>query len=652
MRLDPRRCLQCGLAERSNAIMFYRDYWFGSRVCYEKAITPLLDPRYGFDKKPEEDELLIEQYEQHERDAHINCWERTPIINFIDNVFGTTTTTPKEYLDQHVKRDLDRWFSERANAISTAEQKLKNRIDAELALISEEQSEKERAIREKEEEKQRIAQEKAEARLEEERLAQEAEEEKLRPRKIPEYIRLEHTMVIAPSGAGKTTLLQNTLLDDYHSATRPKEQPAYICIDPKGFMVKRLRYLRIFNDSLPFPVVIDPKMRPALNLFTTQGRDPSQLISDFSYIFSTTKQKLTGKQAACFAFCARLLFNVPNANLETLLDLMDDKRNNPIFQRAIAGLPPIPKRFFENDYYEKNFSSTREELKSRIYGITQNDWLAGMFNARTRKLDIAKCIRERRLLLVNTRMTELSEDHQVIGRYIISLVQDAIQSRKERHPVYLVIDEAQEFMDPEKTPRLLRLMREYGGGVILAFQNLFCAELDEATRAAISTNTSIKYAASPEAADLNYVARDLRCTPDFLKGVEKTDTHARFACYVRGMKLQHPFIVSEPFGWIDTWPKLTEGERNARRYINRTELQDTQALPDDASFVQKQTIPTPPPNTMISTTGREYKSQSSDTLKKPELKKVRLMNSDDLERLRAEQCPTDDDDNKPSPWGQ
>src|SRR5262249_49102672 len=203
--------------------------------------------------------------------------------------------------------------------------------------------------------------------------------------------------------------------------------------------------------------------------------DPAQLISDFRYIFSTTNQKMTGKQAPCFSFCAQLLFNIPHANLLTLFDLLEDGTNrkprSPIFADAISKLPTIPRLFFETDYYSDSYSSTRQEIKVRIWGVLENDALGAMFNANTRKLDVAKCIRERKILLVNTRMTKLKEAHQILGRYIISLAKDAILARPEteRHPVYLVIDEFQEFADPLKTPELLRLIREYHGGAHPAF---------------------------------------------------------------------------------------------------------------------------------------------------------------------------------------
>jgi hypothetical protein len=251
--------------------------------------------------------------------------------------------------------------------------------------------------------------------------------------------------------------------------------------------------------------------------------------------------------------------------------LDDDKRS---FQKYVEQLPPIPNRFFTNDYYERNYAATREEIKSRVYGVAQNETLAAMFNSNMRKLDIAKIIKERKILFVNTRMTQLAEDHQTLGRYIISLVQDAVQGRTERDPVYLIVDEFQEFADAEKTPKLLRLMREYGGGVTIAHQNMYCAELDDATRNAISTNTSIKYASSPEAQDLNYMARDLRCNPEWLKEQHKSDTHAHFACYVRGMGLKHPFIAASQLGWIDTWPTMSDADYKALRAKNRVALQD------------------------------------------------------------------------------
>jgi hypothetical protein len=341
-------------------------------------------------------------------------------------------------------------------------------------------------------------------------------------------------------------------------------------------------------------VIIDPLEKPALNLFASLGRDPAQLISDFSYIFSTTNQKMTGKQLPCFSFCARLLFTLPYANLFTLIDLLNDGTNkkprDPIFTDAISKLPEAARRFFSDDFYSTNYAGTREEIKSRIWGVLENEYLSAMFNARTRKLDLSDCIKKRKIVLVNTRLTPLKQAHQILGRYIIALAQDAIMSRTERHPCFIFIDEFQEFADEEKTPQMLRLIREYSAGAVLAHQNMYCDELNESIRNAISTNTSIKYCASPEAQDLSYMARDLRCEPEFLQKmtIEKNHKYNRddrsetprdkvqFACFVRGMSppLKHPFIRFSPIGWVTRWSQLSDRWYEQLKIINKFALRD------------------------------------------------------------------------------
>jgi len=86
--------------------------------------------------------------------------------------------------------------------------------------------------------------------------------------------------------------LQNLLLEDLvkrWDEDRPvlkRNPPCYIVIDPKGLMIERLSKLSFFSDTVYKDklVIIDPLDHPALNLFKTMGRDPAQLISDFSYI--------------------------------------------------------------------------------------------------------------------------------------------------------------------------------------------------------------------------------------------------------------------------------------------------------------------------------------------------------------------------------
>jgi hypothetical protein len=596
MRADPKKCITCGSRDRSTEIPF-KDlpYFFCCAECYDKTVLKYVkEKKYLAD--PSEDEELLEAFDAIKTDYHTRA--SGPLFGLFNRV---AWQSEKDYCDPRYAEIIKNWNAAKETVISDAEYEVYKRLRAEMDHEEQEELDKQAV----QEEKERLKKEQEEA-------SERELQEKLTPRPIPQHIRFEHTHILAPSGSGKTQMLQNSLIEDliekrwFDKETNTthfehkEKPPAYIVIDPKGLMIERLSKLAIFSDEYVYGnklVIIDPFDAPALNLFKTLGRDPAQLVSDFSYIFSTTRQKLTGKQLPCFAFCARLLFTLPTANLQTLLDLLDDGRDkrprSPLFQRALPKLPDIARRFFEQDYYSSNYASTREEIKARVYGVAQNEHLANMFNASTRKLDLAKCIKERKIVLVNTRMTELAEDHQTLGRYIITLVQDAIQSVKPSYPVYLVIDEAQEFMDAEKTPRLLRLLREYNGGAVLAHQNMFCLELDDAMRNAISTNTSIKYCASPEGRDLRYMVSDMRCDEEFLKNVHKTKTHAQFACFVRGMTppLKHPFIVETELGWINKWPKMSDADYKALRATNKAALADTHepTKKDDPPKVQVMT---------------------------------------------------------------
>jgi hypothetical protein len=334
-----------------------------------------------------------------------------------------------------------------------------------------------------------------------------------------------------------------------------------------------------------------------------------QIISNFSYIFSTTRQQLTGKQDTCFGFCVALLFKLQGSNLFTLLDLLDDRTTkdrppDPRFAHIVGSLTDhseqAMRRFFEVDFYSSTYVATRQEIKTRIWEVLKDEHLFTMLNASERKLDIAQCIRDRKIVLVNTRMATLKTGHQTLGRYILSLAIDAIQNRvdvpqSQWHPVYIVIDEFQEFADKDKIPEMLRLIRVYNGGAVLAHHNMYCTEFNDDIRSAISTNTSIKYASSPRGLDINYMARDMQCDSDFLtKTCVKTATHARFAACFTG--LQHPFLKEVKFGDIDRWPQMTKEQYAVVRLRNKRMLQATpQPIQPNSPRLQAAPEPTKAP---------------------------------------------------------
>lgn len=367
---------------------------------------------------------------------------------------------------------------------------------------------------------------------------------------IPEAIRFEHTHIVGGSGAGKTTLIQQTILDNLAL----KDPPAMVIIDPKGLMVERISKLAIFNKRLKDRIiVIDPTKQPlpSLGLFDlptgqSAARLRNKLVEFFEYIFSTSEAEITQRQSIPFRFVIRLILFM-RGDLNTLMDVLEEKVKNAEQSRFASEISEFiatdngARRFFINEFYSSGFSPTREQIRTRLYQIISSPILMRIFCARESRVNFLDCLQSRKIILINTGMNDFErKDSQLIGRYAISMTLAAAFCRpafprEQWSPAYLFIDEFQEFADEQKTPELLRLAREYNLGVTIAHQNMYCDELNDSIRGAISTNTSIKYAAAVEALDLSYVARDLRCETDFLRSQIRDATHARFACFVRNL---------------------------------------------------------------------------------------------------------------------
>jgi len=544
-------------------------YWFCSNECTKKAINSfVVNKRYCLGRTPYDDpgipddhmEEWMEQWWKDQRE-YLNYAE-VQLVTRVADEYGAYVDKLKADITRQEAREIDRLARE---------------------LIRKQDREREQM----------------EAQAEED----EALYEKLRPKPIPPLLRFSNTHILGPTGAGKTVLLQEIFIDDlwdYKRKTCKTDAPAYVIIDPKGRMIDRLSRLAIFNNEFRDRIVIvDAMDHPALNLFDTKGQNPARIISNFTYIFGTTNTKLTGKQLPCFSFCVSLLFKMPGANINTLRALLDDgvserpghsKPRDPRFQQAIRSLnDPADegiRNFFENDFYSQSYASTRQEVKTRLWSVLHNSDLFAIFNANSRKLDLAQCIKDSKIVMVNTGMEELEEARAVLGRFIIALFFQAVIGRTEKHPAFLMVDEYQEFADADRTPRILRLIREYNAGAIIAHQNMFCPELDDDIRSAISTNTAIKYASDPRNRDIAFMASDMRCDPEFLTSTcVKDETNAFFGCHFTG--LAHPFLHTVRFDHINRWPRMTESQYQQFRAKNKEALQAPAKRYDDKKQADK-----------------------------------------------------------------
>lgn len=613
MYYEHERCSHCGQAVPGK----YSLFGFCSEDCHMRAIRPYLSSAYGIPIK--DDEHF--QHLKSQSDAVLYSDEvDNDLSEFVNNSSSPLRKMFGDQVEKRVNYEI-KYEQDQKNMLANADAEYRGRWEAQHDYNAQQAYQKEEAKREEKLRKQREKEEEQIKTQQEKEAADAAERaaflEMIKPRPIPnEPYRYEHTHILGPSGSGKTTLIQQIILDDL---AKP-DSPAYVVIDPKGLLIERIANLEVFDpdhgrlkDRL---IIVDPTHDPppALDMFraptntnftdTQRTRVLNQLIETFSYIFSSSDARLTQRQSIPFSYVVRLIFFM-RGDIDTLMDVLDAKPNDPRFAPAIERLSAQDsgaRRFFANDFYAPLFNETRQQIKTRLYEIIAKPELMAIFSAPECNLNLLDCLQSRKIVLVNTAMSQLgSKASQLLGRYIISMTLTAAYARfaipKEQwNPAYLVIDEFQDFADEDKTPELLRLAREYNLGVVIAHQAMHAKELNDSLRTSISTNTSIKYSSSPEGLDMSYMARDLRCDSDFLAAQTKTATHAKFACFVRGLGLQHPFSIDVPFGNIQAQPQMSRAaylkliELNGKRLSARAEAPKSTATPP----------PTPTPETPIS----------------------------------------------------
>jgi hypothetical protein len=422
------------------------------------------------------------------------------------------------------------------------------------------------------------------------------------PFDFDEKSRMEHFHLCAGSGSGKTQFIQNLILHDLQK----EDPPALIIIDSQQDMLDKIQRLALFNEKLADRlVIIDPIYTPALNMFTssdrlgTYSRDnreqvEASIIELYNYIFGAIASELTSKQNVAFSFVVRLMLAMPSATIHTLRELMEDKsaqRWTPHIER----LDLTAQAFFKNQFFDKSFSQTRQQIARRLYSVLSVPSFDRMFSTTENKLDMFECIQSKKIVLVNTSKALLKTDAcALFGRYMIAQTMAAAFERaatQHRPPAFLIIDEAADYFD-DTLENLLAQARKYSLGVLIAHQAM--SQMSTSLQNIVAGNTSIKMAGGISDKDARALAPDMRTTTEQLTNLKKTDRSAQFMAYIRN-KTGQAVIIDVPFGILEAQPKMTNDEHAQLIERNRERYSATQNAPSGSDEASHEFVSEPHP---------------------------------------------------------
>lgn len=438
------------------------------------------------------------------------------------------------------------------------------------------------------------------------------------PFSLPERLRFEHTYMLGGTGHGKTTAMKYFLKNDLQDVIAGEK--SVVVIDSQTELINQLarvdvpkeRVVWINPDDIEFPL--------ALNLFAV-GQDRfgsyralereqlrSSVVELYEFVLASLMDTgLTGQQRVLFRYCVRLMLEIPDATLLTLLDVLEQPAGCPDYVEQVQRLETVPRRFFETQFDDAEFKRMRKAVTRRMYIILENTVFERMFSNPESKFDMFEEINAGKLILINTSKATLKEDGtKVFGRFFLALLAQAAAERAlipdaEKMPTICYLDEAHEYID-KNVNTILAQARKQRIGMFMAHQYLGQIRDGEVTKG-LEANTSIKMAGGVSASDARSLAAQMNAEAS---EIQNQPVH-HFVTYARGVTGRGLPIGFAP-GSLETLP-LRDDFEELRAFQQATYAQTPKA--DDDGEVEEGSDDDPAPEGPDSPDDRGSKATAS-----------------------------------------
>lgn len=385
------------------------------------------------------------------------------------------------------------------------------------------------------------------------------------PFAVPDQIRFEHQWIVAGSGHGKTQTLQYLIADDIPKVIAG--EASIVVIDSQGDLIRNVAGLQVFAAHPDRLCLIDPtdvEYPVALNLFDVgldrinrySLLDRERLINGILELYdfvmgSLLSAELTQKQGVIFRYITRLMLHIPNANIQTLRELMEPQGYEK-YREYIGRLQGTARAFFETEFNSREFADTKRQVVRRLWGILENPTFERMFSHPRNKLDLFSELNAGKVILINTAKELLKQNgSELFGRFFIAMIAQAAQERavlSRRLPTFVYVDECQDYLD-QNVSLILEQARKYNVGMVLAHQYL--GQLGPKLLESFAANTSIKFAGGVSDRDARAFAGMLRTDPEFIERQPK----GHFAAFVRN-RTDQAVSLRIPFGRLEAMERM------------------------------------------------------------------------------------------------
>lgn len=330
---------------------------------------------------------------------------------------------------------------------------------------------------------------------------------------LPEEELKRHVLLTGNSGAGKSTFLKELI-----KTCADNDQSSVIVIDPAGNMAREIaKNKEIPSDRL---VYIDPMLKgdmlPVFNPLDLKDTSDTSIHLACEEIVATFQEilrgsggnELTNNMHALLYPCVSTLMRLGG---QTFFDLQRFLQNDEELIAAGCGSPnQAVAKFFEKAFLEKKFETTKLSLYTKLQSLLNSPIFAQMTARPKSTIALEDIMKEDKILVVNLAKGAIgAETSEALGRFLIASIKGHIQKRclveEEPHPVFLIVDEVQNYVSPSVI-EILRENRKYGLHLIASTQ--FISDMDPKVQAAFLSVTNVKITGKNAVQTLNVMARE------------------------------------------------------------------------------------------------------------------------------------------------
>ena len=441
-----------------------------------------------------------------------------------------------------------------------------------------------------------------------------------------------HSWITGTPGSGKSELMKSMILQDIRQ--NMKQDCSIIVIDPNGDFTKevaqfkenaepeskdKLMYidLDLFKgDYTPVinPFQLFPNKENLEREIDLQNQQIGKALVEISESFG---QPLTAQQQTLMTSCVSILLEMQNCSLWDLHTFVSLEKNNidaiPLVNAGKNSTNPTVRSFFRKMW--ENVTTFKDSKAGILVKTTHLLGMSSFANLVSGKstVNLSEALESNKLVLFNLAIGNLGDKAPIyIGKIIVSLLQSisfkrAGLEKSERKPVYLYIDEFQDYVS-DSMIRLLTQGRKYK--MFLTIANQFVGQgMSAEEQKAIFGTTKIKIIGANSVNSLSALSKETKAEIEILEKLQVGQFMVKIG-------EAEPFILNSPTESLDNKNAMTDeqwqqtvAEQKAKYYRKKPIDDVLKEMIRRENNPHETLLDTPPTDTSVKTTPNRDKPE-------------------------------------------